>query len=50
MNFDIKTEHAGGDVWVIALAGEDHHLTYAPTRRQTLEATVAFLERHNPPQ
>lgn len=41
---------AGKPVRLVPLEGEDHHLTYAPTRRQTLEATVAFLEQHNPPQ
>ncbi|MBX9615835.1 MAG: S9 family peptidase [Caulobacteraceae bacterium] len=42
-------EMAGKPVELIALENEDHNLSRAATRRQMLEATVAFLERHNPP-
>lgn len=41
---------AGKDVRLVPLAGEDHWLSFAPTRQQMLEETIAFLERHNPPQ
>lgn len=40
---------AGKPVEMIALEGEDHNLSQAATRRQMLEATVAFLEEQNPP-
>ncbi|WP_426166099.1 hypothetical protein [Sandarakinorhabdus sp. DWP1-3-1] len=39
---------AGGDVELVTLAAEDHWLSRGPTRVQMLEATVAFLEKHNP--
>lgn len=42
-------QRAGKPVELIELAGEDHWLSFAPTRRQMLNATVAFVERHNPP-
>jgi len=29
--------------------GEDHWLSRGETRLQTLEATMAFVEKHNPP-
>lgn len=41
---------AGKPVEMVPLDGEDHFLTYAATRRQMLDATIAFLERNNPPQ
>lgn len=41
---------AGKDVELIALDGEDHHLTFPATRRQMLAATIEFLEEHNPPR
>jgi dipeptidyl aminopeptidase/acylaminoacyl peptidase len=34
---------------LLALAGEDHWLSGSGTRLQMLEATAAFLRRHNPP-
>jgi dipeptidyl aminopeptidase/acylaminoacyl peptidase len=34
----------------ITLDGEDHWLSKGTTRRKMLEATVAFVEKHNPPQ
>jgi Dipeptidyl aminopeptidases/acylaminoacyl-peptidases len=40
---------ANKPVELIELPGEDHGLSFAPTRRQMLNATIAFLERHNPP-
>jgi dipeptidyl aminopeptidase/acylaminoacyl peptidase len=41
---------AGKDVELVALAGEDHHMTFPGTRRQMLTATIEFLEEHNPPR
>lgn len=40
---------AGKSVELIALDGEDHWLSQSSTRRQMLEATIDFVERHNPP-
>ena len=40
---------AGKPVELIALEGEDHSLSQADTRRQMLDATIDFLEEHNPP-
>ncbi len=34
----------------VTLPGEDHWLSRGETRLQMLQATVAFLERENPPQ
>lgn len=41
---------AGKDVELVALDGEDHHMTFPATRRQMLTATIKFLEEHNPPR
>lgn len=41
---------AGKNFEFIALKGEDHWLSVSDTRQQMLAATVAFLEKHNPPQ
>ena len=41
---------AGKPVELVTLEGEDHSMSYAATRRQMLEATIAFLEQHNPPR
>lgn len=41
---------AGKPVELIELAGEDHWLSRADTRRRMLTETVRFLEQHNPPQ
>ncbi len=41
---------AGKPVELVTLDGEDHSMSYAPTRRRMLEATIAFLEQHNPPR
>jgi dipeptidyl aminopeptidase/acylaminoacyl peptidase len=42
-------QRAGKPVELVTLQGEDHWLTRGATRLQMLQATVAFLERHNPP-
>lgn len=41
---------AGKPVEVVTLAGEDHFLSGPATRQQMLDALVAFLLRHNPPE
>ena len=41
---------AGKPVEMIELAGEDHWLSRADTRRRMLAETVRFLEAHNPPR
>ena len=40
---------AGKPVEYLELAGEDHYLSRPATRIAMLEAQVAFLEKHNPP-
>jgi hypothetical protein len=40
---------AGKSSELVVLDGEDHGLSYGPTRLRTLEATMDFLLRHNPP-
>ncbi len=40
---------AGGNVEMVTLKAEDHWLSRGPTRTQMLEATVAFLEKYDPP-
>jgi dipeptidyl aminopeptidase/acylaminoacyl peptidase len=40
---------AGKPVELIEMPGEDHGLSRQATRVQMLKATVAFLEKHNPP-
>ena len=40
---------AGKPVDYLELAGEDHYLSRPPTRIAMLEAQVAFLLKHNPP-
>ncbi|WP_309646094.1 S9 family peptidase, partial [Phenylobacterium sp.] len=40
---------AGKPVELVSLPGEDHWLSRGDTRLQMLTATVAFLEKHNPP-
>jgi dipeptidyl aminopeptidase/acylaminoacyl peptidase len=39
---------AGKPVELIALDGEDHWLSNSATRLKMLEATVGFVEKHNP--
>lgn len=41
--------HAGKDVQLVRLKHEDHWLSHGDTRLQMLEATVAFLRAHDPP-
>ena len=33
----------------IELKGEDHDLSFEPTRKKMLEASVKFVMKHNPP-
>jgi len=40
---------AGKQVEFLTLEGEDHHISQPETRKATLEAAVAFVEKHNPP-
>ena len=40
---------AGKPVELVLQKGEDHWLSRGETRLQTLEATMAFVEKHNPP-
>jgi dipeptidyl aminopeptidase/acylaminoacyl peptidase len=40
---------AGKPVDFVTLAAEDHWLSNSPTRIAMLEAQIAFLEKHNPP-
>ena len=40
---------AGKPYEFLKLDGEDHWLSLAKTRKAMLEATVAFVEKHNPP-
>ena len=40
---------AGKDVELVALTNEDHWLSRSATRLQMLQASVAFLRAHNPP-
>ncbi|HYE47471.1 MAG TPA: S9 family peptidase [Caulobacter sp.] len=48
MMFD-ALRRAGKTTELVTLKGEDHWLSRADTRLQMLEATVAFLEKYNPP-
>ena len=43
-------KNAGRPVELVTLKAEDHWLSRSDTRLQTLEATVAFLEKHTPPR
>lgn len=40
---------AGKPVELVTLEGEDHGLSRSETRLKMLQSTVAFLEKHNPP-
>ena len=40
---------AGKPVELVTRKGEDHWLSKGATRLEMLTATVAFLEKHNPP-
>ena len=39
----------GKEVQLVVLKGEDHWLSRGSTRLDMLEASVAFLRAHNPP-
>jgi dipeptidyl aminopeptidase/acylaminoacyl peptidase len=41
-------KHAGKPVDLVELKSDDHWLSRGPTRLQTLQATMAFLEKNNP--
>jgi dipeptidyl aminopeptidase/acylaminoacyl peptidase len=41
---------AGKPYEFVTLAGEDHWFSKSVTRQKMLEAVVAFVEKHNPPQ
>ncbi len=41
---------AGKPYEFVELDGEDHWLSLASTRLAMLQATVAFVEKHNPPE
>jgi dipeptidyl aminopeptidase/acylaminoacyl peptidase len=41
--------HANKDVELVVLKHEDHWLSHSETRLQMLQASVAFLRAHNPP-
>ena len=47
---EIMQQAMGRRTQLISLADEDHYMSTEATRQQMLAATVAFLERHNPPQ
>ncbi len=40
---------AGKPVELLVMTGEDHWLSRGETRQQMLKATMAFIEKHNPP-
>lgn len=42
-------KHAGKDVEMVTLKKEDHWLSRSETRLEMLQASVAFLRAHNPP-
>ena len=42
-------ERAGKPFELIVQSGADHWLSRGDTRLQTLTATMAFVEKHNPP-
>ncbi len=42
-------KRAGKSAELVVLPGEDHWLSRGETRLQTLTATMAFVEKHNPP-
>lgn len=44
-----RLKAAGKPVEMVTLAGEDHWLSRETTRVAMLEAAVAFVEKHNPP-
>jgi dipeptidyl aminopeptidase/acylaminoacyl peptidase len=42
-------QRAGKSAELVTMKHEDHWLSSGDTRQQMLEATVAFLRTHNPP-
>jgi dipeptidyl aminopeptidase/acylaminoacyl peptidase len=42
-------QHAGKPVEMMVLKSDDHWLSRGVTRLQMLQATMAFLEKNNPP-
>jgi dipeptidyl aminopeptidase/acylaminoacyl peptidase len=42
-------KHAKKDVEMVTLKNEDHWLSRSETRLEMLQASVAFLRAHNPP-
>jgi dipeptidyl aminopeptidase/acylaminoacyl peptidase len=48
-DFDDALVDAKKDVTLVKLPSEDHWLSRAETRTEMLNATVAFLEKNNPP-
>jgi dienelactone hydrolase len=49
-SMETALKQAGKPVEFVTLASEDHALAREATRERMLEATVAFLEKNNPPQ
>ena len=47
---DRAMREAGKDVELVALDGEDHHMSFPATRLRMLSETIQFLEEHNPPR
>jgi dipeptidyl aminopeptidase/acylaminoacyl peptidase len=47
-DMDSALHKAGKSVSFVRLDSEDHWLSRSETREQMLQATVAFLETHNP--
>lgn len=47
---DRAMREAGKDVELVALDGEDHHMSFPATRLRMLSETIKFLEEHNPPR
>lgn len=47
----LRAAQAAGktDIRLVPLNGEDHYLTFAPTRLQMLQEMMTFLEAENPP-
>ncbi len=50
VNMESALKGAGKPVEFLTLQGEDHWLSREATRQQMLQATVAFLEKNNPPK
>ena len=50
VNMEAALKKANKAVELVTLSSEDHWLSREATRQQMLEATVAFLEKNNPPK